>query len=185
MENNVFEHNGDVYLQKQGTAVGTKMAPNYAILFMGDLEEKILESSPLKPLVWWRYIDDIFFLWEHGEESLKLFLDHLNQAHPSIKFTSDYSETSINFLDVKVSRKGSRLATDLYVKPTDTHQYLDATSCHPNHCKTSIPFSQALRLNRICSEPKDFDVRCNELESWLIKRGYDQNFIRKKGFGCS
>ena len=180
LENNVFEHNGDVYIQKQGTAIGTKMAPNYAILFMGDLEEKILDSSPLKPLVWWRYIDDVFFLWQHGEESLKLFLDHLNQAHPTIKFTSDYSDTSINFLDVKVSRKGDRLATDLYVKPTDIHQYLDATSCHPNHCKTSIAFSQALRLNRICSEPSDFDVRCNDLESWLIKRGYDQNFIRKK-----
>ena len=34
------------------------------------------------------------------------------------------------------------------MKPTDTHQYLEASSCHPSHCKTSIPFSQALRLNR-------------------------------------
>ena len=80
----------------------------------------------------------------------------------------------------KVSRKGNRLATDLYVKPTDTHQYLDASSCHPSHCKTSIPYSQALRLNRICSEPEDFDIRCNELESWLSQRGYDQNVTRRK-----
>jgi len=55
LENNVFEHDGKVFRQIQGTAIGTKMAPNYAILFMADLEEKLLSSSPLKPLVWWRY----------------------------------------------------------------------------------------------------------------------------------
>ena len=184
LENNIFEHNGEVFKQKQGTAIGTKMAPNYAILFMSDLEEKILDSAPnnLKPLVWWRYIDDIFFLWQHGEESLKLFFDHLNsdETHKSVKFTFEYSDTTINFLDVKVYRKGNRLATDLYVKPTDTHQYLDASSCHVTHSKTSIPYSQALRLNRICSEPHEFDLRCNELETWLIKRGYDQKLVRTK-----
>jgi len=56
LENNVFEHNGEIYRQKQGTAIGTKMAPPYAILFMSDLEENLLDSSLLKPLVWWRYI---------------------------------------------------------------------------------------------------------------------------------
>ena len=93
---------------------------------MADLEKKILRTAPLNPMVWRRYIDDIFFLWEHGKDSLKLFLDHLNAAHPTIKFTANYSRPEINFLDVKVKRVGNRLATDLYVKPTDTHQYLDA-----------------------------------------------------------
>ena len=180
LDNNVFEHKGEIFRQKQGTAIGTKMAPNYAILFMSKLEEMILSTSSLKPMVWWRYIDDVFFLWEHDEESLKLFLEHLNQAHPTIKFTADYSYDSVNFLDVRVSRKGDRLATDLYVKPTNTHQYLQALSCHPNHCKSSIPYSQALRLNRICSEPRDFDQRCNELEAWLINRGYDERSVWRK-----
>ena len=35
-------------------------------------------------------------------------------------------------------------------------------------------------LDRICSETFDFDHRCNELESWLMKRGYDEKLIRKK-----
>ena len=58
LENNVFEHNGEVFKQKQGTAIGTKMAPNYAILFMSALEERILESAPLKPLVeiYWQHL---------------------------------------------------------------------------------------------------------------------------------
>ena len=62
LKNNIFEHNTCVYKQKQGTAIGTKMAPPYAILFMAELEENILKSAILKPLVWWRYIDDIFMI---------------------------------------------------------------------------------------------------------------------------
>ena len=180
LENNIFEHNENFYRQKQGTAMGTKMAPSYAILAMSKFEEMFLESCQQKPQVWWRYIDDIFLLWEHGEESLKHFLKHLNSVHPTLKFTADYSTEQINFLDVNVRRVGNKLATDLYVKPTDTHQFLDATSCHPGHCKTSIPYSQALRINRICSETADFDKRCNELETWLIKRGYSERLVRRK-----
>ena len=70
LKNNVFEHNRRYFKQKRGTAIGTKMAPPYAILFMDSLEQRFLRSSPLKPLVWWRYIDDIFLIWLHGEEKL-------------------------------------------------------------------------------------------------------------------
>ena len=150
---NIFEHNKRFFKQKQGTAIGTKMAPPYAILFMDELEQNILEGSVHKPHVWWRYIDDIFLIWEHGEESLKEFLDYLNSCHPTIKFTANYSPKSVEFLDVKVIRHGDSLVTDLFVKPTDTHQYLHASSSHVYHSKRSIPYSQALRLNRICSEP--------------------------------
>ena len=59
IKNNIFEHNNRFFKQKQGTAIGTKMAPPYALLFMADLEEQFLERSPLKPYVWCRYIDDI------------------------------------------------------------------------------------------------------------------------------
>ena len=49
------------------------------------------------------YINDIFFLWEHGEEKLMLCTANINKMHPTIKFTADWSKTSINFLDVTVS----------------------------------------------------------------------------------
>ena len=44
--------------------------------------------------------------------------------------------------------------------------------------KKSIPYSQALRLNRICSNNKFFDTRCNNLEAWLISRGYSAGMVR-------
>ena len=76
LKNNLFEHDKSVFKQLRGTAIGTKMAPPYAIIFMDSLEEDILSNSLLKPLVWWRYIDDIFIMWEHGEEELQKFLEN-------------------------------------------------------------------------------------------------------------
>ena len=117
---------------------------------MAELEEEIIKESEYKPDLWWRYIDDIFFLWEHGENKLKSFIDKINKAYPTIKFTAEWSKTSINFSDVTVSLIEGVIETDLFVKPTDSHQYLQSSSCHPFDCKKGIPYSQALRLNRIC-----------------------------------
>ena len=100
--------------------------------------------------------------------------------HPTIKFTAEWSKTSINFLDVTVSLIEGVIETVLFVKPTDSHQYLQSSSCHPFHCKKGIPYSQALRLNRICSETNSFDKRCNDLERLLLKRGYSSKLARKE-----
>ena len=50
-----------------------------------------------------RFIDDVFFIWTHGEEKLKSFINHLNSSHETIKFTSEQSRDRISFLDVQVS----------------------------------------------------------------------------------
>ena len=135
LKNNIFTFGKKTLKQKRGTAIGTKFAPPYSILFMAELEEKIIKESEYKPYLWWRYIDDIFFLWEHGENKLKSFLDKINEVHPTIKFTAEWSKTSINFLDVTVSLVEGVIETDLYVKPTDSHQYLQS-SCLQSNCVT-------------------------------------------------
>ena len=120
---------------------------------MTKLEDEILKEPEYKQCLWWRYIDDIFFLWEHGKNKLKSFIDKINKVHRIIKFTAEWSKTSINFLDVTVSLIEGVVETDLYVKPTDSHQCLRSSSCHTFHCIKGIPYSQALSLiNRICSE---------------------------------
>ena len=54
---------------------GTKRAPPYAYTFIVKVETDFLESQKLKPMVWFRYIDDIFFIWTHGELELQRFLE--------------------------------------------------------------------------------------------------------------
>ena len=78
LKNNIFEFSDKTYKQIHGTAIGTKFAPPYAVLFMAALEEKILSKGKKKPSVWWRYIDNLLFIWEHGEESLKEFINEIN-----------------------------------------------------------------------------------------------------------
>ena len=100
--------------------------------------------------------------------------------HPTIKFTAYWSKTSINVLEVTVSAAEGVIETDLYVKPTESHQYLLSSSCHPFYCKKGIPCSQALRLNRTCSDNEFFDKRCNDLEKYLLERGYSEKMVRKE-----
>ena len=81
LKNNIFEHDNSVFKQLRGTALGTKMAPPYPIIFMDSLGEDILSNSLLNPLVWWRYIDDIFMMWEHEEKELQKFLKLLSSYY--------------------------------------------------------------------------------------------------------
>ena len=99
--------------------------------------------------------------------------------HSTIKFTAEYSKEEIKFLDINIKLIDGELKSDLFVKPTETHQFLDLTSCHLCHCKKGIPYSQALRRHRICSDNETSDRRCNDLEKWLIKTGYNKKVIRK------
>ena len=51
LTSNYFIFDGKMYLLKQGTAMGTRMAPNYAIIFMHSVEQEILNNSKLKPRI--------------------------------------------------------------------------------------------------------------------------------------
>ena len=152
LKNSIFEDNTSFYKQLRGTAIGTTIAPPYAIIFMGDLEEKLLRDCDKKPLTLWRYIDDIFMSWQHDKEELEKFLEFLNCYHSTITFTANYSREETNFLHVLVRKINNHFVADLYIKPTHTHQYLHARSFHIYHSKKSIAYSLALRLNKICSE---------------------------------
>ena len=110
---------------------------------------------------------------------MEKFLNKLNTFHSTIKFTAEYSKEAIIFLDVNVRLLEGELMTDLFVKPTDTHQFLYPSSSHPYHCKKGIPYSQALRLNRICSDIESFNKRCNDL-GCVMERGYNEKMIWKQ-----
>jgi hypothetical protein len=69
------------------------------------------------------------------------------------------------------------MTADLYSKPTDKHQYLSPSSCHPKHCFKSIPFSQAISLKRICSTIETTKQRLGDLRHHLKRRGYNDKVI--------
>ena len=94
-----------------------------------------------------------------------------------IRYESSSSTESVNFLDVEVKIKGNKIQTSLYTKPTDAHLYLNAKSCHPDHVIKNIPKGQLIRVRRICSEDKDYDVHANQMKSFFLSRGSPETHL--------
>ena len=151
LTHSLFKFNNDHYLQIKGTAMGTKMAPAYANISMDAIETSFLSSSPLKPSIYYRNIDDIFLIWPHGNDSLTHFLEHANNIYLNIKFTHECSKTTLPFLDVSVQIAQNEIFTTLHKKLTESHSYLHYNSYHLVHIKNSIIYSQFLRYKRICT----------------------------------
>ena len=61
------------------------------------------------------------------------------------------------------------LSTSVHYKPTDSHNYLLHSSSHPQHVENAIPFSQFLRLRRLCIDDTDFNNYCEEMCQFFKK----------------
>lgn len=177
---NHFQFDGKNYLQILGTAMGTKMAPSYASLFMGKLEMDFLDSCGKKPLIWLRFLDDIFMIWNHSEQDLHDFISKINCFHSTIKFTYNYSKQNTTFLDVNIHRsENGELGTSVYEKGTNCHQYIEFSSCHPLSCKKGIPYSQAKRYRRITSDNVCFENELDRLKGYFQERNYPNQIIEE------
>ena len=105
---------------------------------MHEVEAELLKTENIKPLLWLRYIDDIFFICTRGEKQLKNFMKNFKSCKSNFKFTYEYSKSEINFLNLKVKFEKGSLVTSVYIKPTDRHRYLHYRSSHPDQIKRSI-----------------------------------------------
>ena len=96
---------------------------------------EFLKSQELQTFLWLRCIDDIFFIWTHGTQELDSFLNELSKFHPNLSFTYETLKETVNFLDLNVSLWNGAISADLYVKPTNRHQYLHCKSSHSEQIK--------------------------------------------------
>ena len=147
---------------------------------MDYIEREFLKSEQIQPWIWFRYTDDIFFIWTASEKELDEFLKCLNSFHPNLRFTYERYRESLNFFNVIVKIQQREFVTDLYCKSTDGHQYLHFDSSHVSHTKTSVVYSQALRMKRICSRRSNLIVSINKLKNWFKERGYPEEIVNKE-----
>ncbi|MGL4283863.1 MAG: reverse transcriptase domain-containing protein, partial [Eubacterium aggregans] len=186
---NDFEFNSNYYLQIKGTAMGKRFAPSYANIFMARWEEAALDAWHIKPLHYYRFLDDIWGVWSGTKDQFEQFADHLNRFHRSIRIKHTLHGTEVNFLDT-VTYKGKdfprthRLDIKVYFKDTDTHALLYKSSYHPKHTFRGIVKSQLQRFHRICTQPNGFQEAKTILFQALRKRGYSRSFLRNclKGY---
>ena len=182
LQENSFEFNRKNYLQTHGTAMGTKMAVAFANIFMETVGSQILRRSVLKPVVWKRYIDDIFSIWNINKDQVTQFIEQANSHHPTIKFTAEVSDTDTTFLDKSIY-KGERFAKEsildikTHFKPTETFQYTHFSSCHPPGVKKGFMKGEALRLLRANSSETTFKTAVSSFKTHLKERGYPETLI--------
>jgi len=173
-----FEFDDTLFKQNYGCPMGAPASVRIANIYMYVFLRKFLNTYKGNiPKFIGRLIDDIFFLWEDDESKLLDFYNNLNSFHSTIKFELNYSKESVNFLDTTTYIIDNKLHTKLYTKPTDKKQYLHFSSCHPEHVKKAIPYSQALRYRRIIDLDSELKTALNLLEEKFLNRDYDNTLI--------
>ena len=109
-----------------------QIRPNVCYYLHGSARGRFHRYTYKKP--WRKYIDDIFIIWQHREDQLNIFSEKLDNLHPSIKFTCEYSRDRVDYLDVLVIVLEGKLITDLYVnkstaiKTQTIHHVIDTTA---------------------------------------------------------
>jgi hypothetical protein len=177
---NTFQFGDDHYQQEKGVAMGTRMGPTYANLFLGWLEEKMHRTyDGPTPELYERFIDDIFGVTQMGETCLLQWVEHMKGLHPAIKFTVEISDTKVSFLDAEFSLTDSGIISNVFYKTTDSHSFLQYESFHPQKTKDAIPYSQFLRLRRLTSRDEDFETRKNEMMGYFTNRDYPRGILKR------
>ena len=80
-----FSYNGDIYTQANGVAMGSRLGPVFAGIFIVELERTILPTLREHMIPWKRYVDDTISYIK--EESIEHVLSKLNGYHDNIDFT--------------------------------------------------------------------------------------------------
>ena len=114
--------------------------------------------------------------------------------YPSIKFTFENPEIIyekekkvqvLNFLDVKITwHKDNSVETDIYYKPTNTHDYLPYNSARPDHTKNNNSYDLGKRIIVFVSNPEKVIIRLDELRQFLKECKYPEHVISKSIFNA-
>ena len=117
-------------------------------------------------------------IWKGTKAELITFIKDLNEKYKTIKFNFQVSRRAIAFLDAMLYKdENNNIQTTLYRKPTDQQAFLQAKSEHRRSLKSSISYSQALRLKTICSTSTEFDKNCAAIKQKFLDRQYKEEVL--------
>ena len=159
--------------------MGSNLERSFACLFVSYQEEKIFQSyqGPI-PELFKRFVDDGIGATSMPCSDLEKFISFICNFHPVLQFEYQISSSCLSFLDIKLQITDNHITTLIFYKETDSHSYLHNDSSHNPKCITSIPFSELLRLRRLCSDGEDFKTKANEMSTFFSNCNYSPNTIQ-------
>ncbi|CAF3042390.1 unnamed protein product [Rotaria socialis] len=177
-----FRFQNKIYKQIDGVAMGSPLTPILANLWLQKIEQKLNKFSKNRPVIWLRYVDDIFCLFDISEIKVLEFHSKINKWHKNLKFTIAMEpDNTIPFLDVLVTIDDvhNQLTTSLYRKPTHTGLYLLWDSSQSRRYKIGLIKTLVIRIYRICSTKEIIQKEINQLKETLENNGYPQHIIKR------
>ncbi|XP_059049894.1 uncharacterized protein LOC131844916 [Achroia grisella] len=172
-------YRNEYYLQVEGVAMGSPVAPVVANLWMEKIDNLAISTTALPVKLWKRYVDDIFCILEGTETEVMQYLSYLNSIHTKSKFTVEIEkERSLAYLDIKVTvQKDGTLGHTVYRKPTHTDRYLHATSHHHPRHLDSVVSSLVNRAYDLCDKIQ-IKEELLHVEGVLRNNGYNIDISR-------
>ena len=158
----------------------------FLIIFPDRFEQQALQNAALKPELLMRYINDYTGFWLHGERALIEFVEYLNNLHPKLAFTLDYSKENkgVPFLDtlVTVTASGTgevKLETELYIKPTNSGIVMHERSAHPTSTKHNMIRNMFHRALNHSSNKEKEECSIAKIKELLLGNGYSPQLLKR------
>ena len=172
-----FIFDNKLYKQIDGVAMGSPSGPTLANAFLCHSKKNWLNECPsqFKPVIYRRYVDDIFVLFK-SKEHLKLFVNYTNSKHGNIKFTFE-TEDSNNFSDVKITRKNKRFVTSIFRKAIFSGIFTNYNSFIFDTYKIGLVHMLLFWFCKICSSMENFHTEVEHLRSNFKCNNYPVNII--------
>ena len=104
-------------------------------------------------------------------------VDWLNSLEPGLKFTYEWSNEEITFLDTKLVIEDGKLETDRFIKPTNPQMFLHHSSNHPKSVFKAIVYGQGINLRMICSKEEFIVKHLKVLSAKFKERGYPCDIV--------
>ena len=186
LQNNEFTFNNKMYRQKLGVPMGGSSSAELADIRMYEILKNILLEFEHrdKIITCYRYRDDGFLLYNGSENEILTFFNIANRSHKYLKFTYEYSNREITFLDTEVY-KGSRFLYEgvldirTHIKKTETFQYLDRTSAHPTSVFKAFIKGEVIRYIRNTSDTNELEKITESFKDRLMNRNYKEQEIEE------
>ena len=143
-----------LYKQVDEVAMSSLLGSTLANAFLCHYEKEWLDNCPIhyKPVIYQRYVDNIFVLFS-SKEPLQLFVDYMNKQHKSLKLISEAeNDNSFSFLDIKITRRNQQFKIFVYRKPIFSHLFTHYESDVDQTYKKSLIDTLLFRCFSICSD---------------------------------
>ena len=173
----IFSFNNRYYRQTDGVMMGSPLGPTLANLFLAHLERNWMNKE-FSPVLYRRYVDDIFCIFKTESDAMKFF-EFINQQHPNLRFTLENAKNNeMPFLDVNVIMKDHAFDTHIYRKSTYTGLLLNYNAVCPQQWKKGLILGTLHRAYTACSSWSLFHMEVEKFGSILKENGYPMSFYR-------